>query len=159
MFHPIYQIVSYAIVGPYTLSVTFDDDTSQHINFEPILAGELYGPLRDLSVFNQVMLDPESHTLVWPNGADFDPETLHDWPQSVKTLQKVVRQWEKNDKDSYAAAQVKQTNTMTHEEKLRFWNSTTGADLTALRQAKAEEANAPTYSLEQVEAMLSGASA
>jgi len=30
-------------------------------------------------VFRQVRLDPEVHTVVWPNGADFDPATLHDW--------------------------------------------------------------------------------
>lgn len=33
----------------------------------------------DERVFNQVEIDPEVHALVWPNGADFDPETLHDW--------------------------------------------------------------------------------
>jgi hypothetical protein len=118
MFHPIYRVVSYKIVAPYTVFLTFDDDTSQRINFEPILAGELYGALRDLAVFNQVTLDPEIHTLVWPNGADFDPATLHDWPQSVKTLQQLVNQWKNDDKDSYAAAQVKRTNTkwIRHEE-------------------------------------------
>jgi hypothetical protein len=51
-----------------------------------------------------------------------------------------------------------QIKSMTLEEELRFWNSTTEDDVAALRQAKAEEANAPTYSLEQVEAMLSDAS-
>jgi hypothetical protein len=30
-------------------------------------------------LFNQVRIDPEVHTLVWPNGADFDPAMLHDW--------------------------------------------------------------------------------
>ena len=45
-----------------------------------MLAGALYGSLRDPAVFRQVRIDPEMHTLVWPNGADFDPATLHDWP-------------------------------------------------------------------------------
>ena len=35
MFHPIYRVVSYDIVAPYTLYVTFDDGTSQTINFKP----------------------------------------------------------------------------------------------------------------------------
>src|SRR5437879_11410106 len=46
----------------------------------PVLEGELYGPLRDLDRFNSVSIDSEVHTLVWPNGADFDPAILHDWP-------------------------------------------------------------------------------
>ena len=37
--------------------------------------------LEHLELFSRVRIDPEAHTLVWPNGADFDPETLHDWPQ------------------------------------------------------------------------------
>lgn len=30
--------------------------------------GELYGPLRDQALFERVRIDPEAHTLVWPNG-------------------------------------------------------------------------------------------
>jgi len=47
------------------------------------LHGKIYGPLQDLAVFNQVRLDPEVRTLVWPNDADFDPADLHDW-QKIK---------------------------------------------------------------------------
>jgi hypothetical protein len=82
--HPIFRVQSFQIVAPFTLRVLFDDATEQVICFEPMLAGELFGPLRDLQVFNQVKLDLEVHTLVWPNGADFDPATLHDWPQHVE---------------------------------------------------------------------------
>lgn len=93
MIHPIYRVVSFAIVAPYTLRVTFDDTAIQVIDFSPILEGELYGPLRDVAFFNQVQLDPEVHTLVWPNGADFDPATLHDWPEHLESLKALARQW------------------------------------------------------------------
>lgn len=94
MSHPIHRVVSFEIIGPYMIRVRFDDQTEQVINFEPILAGELYRPLRDLSLFKQVRIDPEVHTLVWPNGADFDPATLHDWPEHVEAWKERTRQWE-----------------------------------------------------------------
>jgi len=94
MIHPIYRVTSFTIIGPYTLQIDFDDLTEQRIDFSPILAGELYGPLRDLDVFNAVRLDPEVHTLVWPNGADFDPATLHDWPSLEAALIERARRWE-----------------------------------------------------------------
>ncbi len=94
MQHPIYRVRAFEIVGDYTLRVQFDDDTQQIINFESVLGGELYRPLRDLALFNQVQLDPEVQTLTWPNGADFDPATLHDWPKYVEALTARAQQWE-----------------------------------------------------------------
>jgi hypothetical protein len=93
MTHRIYRVQSYEIVAPYTLRVRFDDATEQTINLAPLLAGEVYWPLRDPAVFDQVRIDPEVHTLVWPNGADFDPETLHAWPQRAQQFATLARQW------------------------------------------------------------------
>ncbi len=73
--------------------VHFEDRTEQTIDFEPILAGELYGPPRDLDLFNRVGIDPDAHTLVWPNGADFDPATLHDWPEYEREFRELARRW------------------------------------------------------------------
>jgi hypothetical protein len=84
---------SFAIVGPYTLSIGFDDGIFREIDFSPILQGELYGPLRDLRLFEQVILDGEVHTLVWPNGADFDPATLHDWPSRPDEITSALANW------------------------------------------------------------------
>ena len=92
--HPIYKVRSVRIVGPYTLQVRFDDGTEQTIDFYPVLAGELYSPLREPNIFNQVRIDPEVHTLVWPTGADFDPATLHDWPAYAAALADRARKWE-----------------------------------------------------------------
>lgn len=86
MPHGIYRVESFEIISPYTLRIAFDDGTEQVINFEPVLGGELFGPLRELELFNQVSIDPEVHTLVWPNGSDFEPATLHDWPEIVDEL-------------------------------------------------------------------------
>jgi hypothetical protein len=93
MNHPIYSVTSFERLRPYTLRVWFDDGTSQEIDFRPVLAGKLFGPLQDLAFFEQVTLDPEVNTLVWPNGADFDPLTLHDWPEHVGPLTELVRSW------------------------------------------------------------------
>ncbi|HZT58540.1 MAG TPA: DUF2442 domain-containing protein [Pyrinomonadaceae bacterium] len=95
MSHPIYRVESFEVVGPYMLRVGFDDGTEQVINFRSVLAGELYEPLRDLALFNQVRIDEEVHTLVWPNGADFDPATLHDWPEHADALKACAERWEK----------------------------------------------------------------
>ena len=94
MNHPIYKVRSVKLVAPYTLQVAFDDGTEQTIDFRAVLAGEVYGPLRTPELFNQVRIDPEVHTLVWPNGADFDPATLHDWPQFAEALAVRARGWE-----------------------------------------------------------------
>jgi len=93
MVHPIYRVSAFKIVAPYTLQIEFDDGSTQTINFEPVLAGELYGPLRDKALFEQVELDTEVQTLVWPNGADFDPATLHDWPDHVEAFQALAETW------------------------------------------------------------------
>jgi len=99
MEHPIYRVIQFEIVGPYTLHVFFDDGTDQVIDFRPILAGHYFGPLRDRKLFEQVEIDPEVHTLVWPNGADFDPLTLHDWPDYVDGLIALIQSWEERERN------------------------------------------------------------
>jgi hypothetical protein len=94
MTHPIFRVVNFEIVAPYTVWLRFDDGTEQTINFQPVLAGELYAPLRDMRLFNRVGIDPEVHTLVWPNGTDFDPATLHDWPVLELALAERARRWQ-----------------------------------------------------------------
>ena|SRR5580704_10473951 len=93
MEHAIHRVRSFEFVSRYTLCIHFDDGTEQAIDFEPILAGELYGPLRDLDLFRQARIDPDAHKLVWPNGADFDPATLHDWPEYERGFRELARRW------------------------------------------------------------------
>ena len=94
MEHSIYRVVGFEKIRPYTLRLKFDDGQEREIDFRSVLFGELYGPLQDEKMFNQVEIDPEVHTLIWPNGADFDPETLHDWSKYVDDLHRLAKQSE-----------------------------------------------------------------
>ena len=91
--HPIHRVRSFEVLGPNTLRVDFEDGVSRTIDFAVVLQGELFAPLRDPDVFKRVRIDPEVRTLVWPNGADFDPATLHDWPDLLDDLRAMANRW------------------------------------------------------------------
>jgi hypothetical protein len=93
MSHAIHRITHFDIVGPYTLALEFQDGSRQRIDFRLILHGEVFGPLQDLALFNAVELDLTFGTIQWPNGADFDPETLHDWPKYRDEFIAMARRW------------------------------------------------------------------
>ncbi len=93
MSHPMHRVARFTIIGPYTLAVEFSDGSEQRIDFEPVLHGAILGSLRDLATFNAVTLDSEVGTLTWPNGADFDPATLHDWPTVSDELALRAQGW------------------------------------------------------------------
>ena len=82
----IHRVTSFAIVADYVIRVTFDDNTERTIDFEPILVGPIFGPLRNHGLFSQVGLDRDFGALEWPNGADIDPSVLYDWPQHVESI-------------------------------------------------------------------------
>jgi uncharacterized membrane protein YeaQ/YmgE (transglycosylase-associated protein family) len=93
MEHKLHEVRSFKVLRPYTLEIEFDDGLRQEVDFDGVLEGELYGPLRDPTLFTSVRLDPELGNLVWPNGADFDPEILHDWPERRSAMIQAATQW------------------------------------------------------------------
>ena len=91
--HAVYKVVDVVVFEPYTVKIRFDDGVERVINLEDVLYGPVYGPLRDPQFFAQVYIDPEIHTLVWPNGADFDPETLHNWSEYEASMKAMAQRW------------------------------------------------------------------
>ena len=104
MSHAIHRVEQFDIVGPYTLALRFEDGSQQLIDFRPVLEGELFSPLQNLTLFNSVELDTTFGTIQWPNGADFDPETLHDWPKCKDDLVAMARRWAKSSEPAHPAA-------------------------------------------------------
>lgn len=80
------DVVGVTYVEDHVMTVRFDDGFERTIDFEPILLGPLFGPLRDLRLFRQARIDPDIGAIVWPTGADIDPGVLYDWPEHVDAI-------------------------------------------------------------------------
>ena len=74
-------LVRIARVEPLTdfaVRLTFTDNTARTVDLKPYLRGPVFEPLlRDRALFRAVGVDPELGTIVWPNGADLDPDVLY----------------------------------------------------------------------------------
>jgi hypothetical protein len=82
----LHKVISCSLVKDYVLMVVFEDGVERTIDLEPILAGPIFGALRDRDLFKQVRLDRDFGALEWPNGADIDPAVLYNWPQQVEAI-------------------------------------------------------------------------
>ena len=72
------RIASVEVLGGFELRLGFSDGSSRDVDLGPDLWGPVFEPLkRDPTLFRQVRVDPELGTIVWPNGADMDPDVLH----------------------------------------------------------------------------------
>jgi hypothetical protein len=72
-----YDVLEARYVGGFTVWVRCRDGSAGEVDLTPVLWGEVFEPLKDPAYFQTFVLDPECHTIVWPNGADVAPEYLH----------------------------------------------------------------------------------
>ncbi len=72
------RVIEATYIKDFTIKIRFTDGVEGEVNLRDELIGEIFQPLKDISYFKNFTVDPELHTLVWPNGADFAPEFLYD---------------------------------------------------------------------------------
>jgi hypothetical protein len=72
------DVIEVRYVRDYIVWLRFQDGTAGEVDISASFKGPVFEPLRDIELFKQVRVDPEIGTIVWPNGADVAPETLHD---------------------------------------------------------------------------------
>ncbi len=71
----------------YQVRLKFNDDVEGIVDLSNELWGSMFEPLKDLSLFSQVRLDSQLHTISWPNGADLAPEFLHELLQQQQEIE------------------------------------------------------------------------
>lgn len=64
-------------LDPYVVRVVFADGEVRDVDIEPLLDGPIFAALREPALFAQVEVDEFAETVVWPNGADLDPDIIY----------------------------------------------------------------------------------
>jgi hypothetical protein len=71
------RIEDVAVVDGLRVELKFTDGTTRVVDLSPYLEGPIFDELKqDPSLFQQVRVDRELGTIVWPNGADICPDVL-----------------------------------------------------------------------------------
>ncbi len=72
------DVVEARALGGHRLFVRFEDGVEGEIDLGPVLRFVgVFAPLADPAEFAKVHVDRELGTVVWPGGADLDPDVLH----------------------------------------------------------------------------------
>lgn len=70
------KVVQVEVKPGYTLALTFDDGLQGEVCIADRLFGSMFEPLKDLSFFAKVSIDPYG-AVCWPNEADLAPDALY----------------------------------------------------------------------------------
>ena len=71
-------VVGVAVIGDYRLRLLFDDGTVGDVDFSSREWSGVFEALRDPALFEQVRVDPDAATIVWPGDLDMAPEALYE---------------------------------------------------------------------------------
>ena len=65
-------------LSEYKLRLTFEDGTVRDVDLASHLDGEVFEPLKNLTNFKSVHVNPDLDTIVSENGADMSPDFLYE---------------------------------------------------------------------------------
>lgn len=72
------DVVYVKSLGDFLLLIRFEDGVEGQINVADLVEfSGVFAPLRERAFFEQVRVEPDLGTIVWPNGADLDPVVLY----------------------------------------------------------------------------------
>jgi hypothetical protein len=73
------HVVAAELVSEYRIRLTFSDSSAGVVDFRERIVGRggVFADLEAPAVFGAFSIDADAGTLVWPNGVDFCPVTLH----------------------------------------------------------------------------------
>lgn len=72
------DVVAVEALEPYRLRLVFEDGVAGEVDVARLVRFDgVFAPLSDPTSFRAVRVEPEAGTVVWPSGADLDPNVLY----------------------------------------------------------------------------------
>ena len=72
------RVTSVKPIRDFVVQLSFTDGVVREVDLSPYLHGPIFAEIRsNPDRFREVRLDAELGTIVWPNGADVDPDVLY----------------------------------------------------------------------------------
>jgi hypothetical protein len=72
------DITDVEVLHDRVVRLWFSDGIERIVDLAPFLWGPAFEAIaNDDEMFAQVKVDPKAGTIIWPNGADLDPDVLH----------------------------------------------------------------------------------
>jgi hypothetical protein len=71
------ELISAHHVYGTLIYVKFNNNDEGIIDLRPILIGNIFDEIYNNKIFEKFIVNSESGTIEWPNGADIAPEVLH----------------------------------------------------------------------------------
>ncbi|MFO7651353.1 MAG: DUF2442 domain-containing protein [bacterium] len=62
----------------YRIWVRFEDETSGEVDLSELAGKGVFAAWNKPGVFEQVAIDPQTHTVCWPGGIDLCPDRLYE---------------------------------------------------------------------------------
>ena len=72
------RVQAVRLLHGFLVRLTFTDGSERDVDLSRYMHGPVFEPIRtDRADFDAVSVDREFGTIVWPNGADVDPDVLY----------------------------------------------------------------------------------
>lgn len=79
-----YDVTDVKCLESYHLRLIFDNGEQREIDIRALIPFVgVFEKLHDETFFNQVRVEPDVGTIVWPNGADLCPDVLYEKSKPV----------------------------------------------------------------------------
>jgi hypothetical protein len=81
-----HRIVEVKPLANYRVWIKFSDGVEGTVDLSELAGKGVFSAWNDVNFFNSVFIDPESHTIAWPERIDLCPDTLYAKVLSVDPL-------------------------------------------------------------------------
>ena len=71
------EMVAVIVRAAHTVRIVFADGEIRDVDVTPLLDTPAFSPLRDPAIFEQVKVDEQTGTIVWPGDVDLDPDVIY----------------------------------------------------------------------------------